>query len=218
MKRIVAFLLVVCLSFLLCSCSYLYHYVNDAIGPFDIGYSETMRKAFLSSYHWDGSEEGMVIVTPDRYNDATIIGLGGYTGRGVPAAFMISLSSEARTQLCPDATAWYYASHTSNMDYTEVQYLRFQLHIGQHIKQIDNLSMGGIVLASDEENGEEVYNVFVLTCYVTCDDANETFYAKDGKLYYRENDVLVEDVFYDDFNLDAHNEKNKDKACWLSPF
>lgn len=216
MKKMVSFLVLLCLSFSLCSCSIWYDYVNNAIGSFDVGYSESKNKAFLASYTWDGSEEGMNIVTPNDYNSVIITGLGGYTGRGVPSPCMITLSSEAQMQLCSDATKWYYASHTANMNDADVQYLHFQLHVGEHIKEIENLSMGGIILASYEENGEEKYSVFVLTCYVTCDEANKTFYSNDGKLYRRKGNVLVEDIFYDDFDIDAHNEKNKNEPRVLS--
>lgn len=218
MKKIFTVVVVLCLLFSMCSCSLFYDYVNNAIGAFDVGYSNFTNKVFLADYNWDGSEDGMNIVTPDSYNGATITGLGGYCGRGVPSPFMISLSDEAKTQLCAEATEWYQASHTANVDATEVQYLRFQLHIGEHIKEIENLSMGGIILAGYEENGEEKYSVFVLTCYATCDDANKTFYANDGKLYHRKGNKLVEDIVYDDFDIDAHNEKNKNEAAWRSSF
>lgn len=211
-EKIFAIFLVSSLLFSLCSCSLWYEYINNAIGAFDVGYSEKMNKAFLANYNWNGKEDGMNIVIPDHYKGTTITGLGGYTGRGYPSPFMILPSNEARTQLCPNATEWYYASHTANKDNTEVIYLRFQLHIGEHINKIENLSMGGIILAGYEENGEEKYNIFVLTCYVSCDEDNKTFYAKDGKLYYRKDNVLVEDIVYDDFDIDTHNEKNKDKA------
>ena len=201
------FLVLICLSFSLYSCSLSYDHINNAIGDFDVGYSESMNKAFLASYNWDGSEERMNIVVPDSYNGAVINGLGGYTGRGLPSAFSISLSDEAKKQLCPDATDWYYASNTTDIPDTEVQYLRFQLHINENINEIKNLSMGGILLASYNENGEERYSVFVLTCFVICDDANEMFYSSNGKLYYRKNNELVEDIFYDDFDIDSHNEK-----------
>ena len=218
MKKVFVIFLVLSLIFSLCGCSLMYEYVNNAIGAFDVGYSKNLNKAFLAEYKWNGSAEGMNISTPDKYNDATITGLGGYTGRGVPSPFMISLSNEAKTLLCPDATEWYYASHTSNEDNTEVQYLRFQLHIGEHIKELEKLSMGGIILASYEENGAEKNIIFVLTCYVTCDDDNKTLYAKDGKLYYRKDNVLVEDIVYDDFDIETHNEKYKDNAKWISVF
>lgn len=218
MKKTVAFLVVLCLSFSLCSCSLWYDHVNNAIGAFDVGYSKYKSKAFLANYNWDGSEEGMNIVTPDDYNGVIITGLGGYYGRGVPSPFTITLSPEAKIQLCSEATEWYYASHTANRDNADVQYLHFQLHIGEYIKEIENLSMGGIILASYEENGEEKFSVFVLTCYVTCDDANKTFYSNDGKLYHRKGNVLVEDILYDDFDIDAHNEKNKNNPVCLSAF
>ena len=212
MKKVLTMVLVFSLLFALCGCSLFYEYENDAIGSFDVGYSEILKKAFLADYHWNGSEDGRNVVVPDRYQGAVITGLGGYTGRGYPSPFLIRLSDEAKMQLCPEATEWWYVTHTAESADAEVRYLRFQLQISEHIKELENLSMGGIILASYPENGEEKHRVFVLTCYVTCDEDNETFYAKDGKLYYRDGDVLVEDIVYEDFDLEAHNERNRDES------
>ena len=70
--------------------------------------------------------------------------------------------------------------------------------------------MGGIIVAEYEEDEEKKYNVYVLTCYVTCDENNKIFYSKDGKLYFKKDDVLVEDIIYTDFDLDKYNEAHSD--------
>ena len=78
--------------------------------------------------------------------------------------------------------------------------------------------MGGIVLAKYEENGETIYNVYILTCYVTCDENNKTFYAKEGKLYFKQTDKLVDGIIYEDFNIEDHNKGYKDQPRWQSVF
>ena len=204
-------MLALLLTFSLCGCSLLYEYTGGVV--FDLGYSKTLNKAFFADYNWDGTEEGMSIILPDRYNKTIITGLGGYTGRGYPSPFRIRPTDEAREMLCPNATEWSYISHTAYMEDYSLHYLPFKLHINTNIKEIENLSMGGIIIAEYDENGEERCNVYVLTCYVTCDETNKTFYAKDGKLYYRKDDTLVEGITYEDFDLDEHNERNKDAIC-----
>lgn len=210
MKRFGKIVLVSLLIFSLCGCSLMYEYENNAVGAFDLGYSQKLKKAFLASYRWDATEEGMTVTLPENYNGASITGLGGYVGRGLPVPFSIELSDAAKEKLCPDATSWWYANHTAQAGACNVQYLPFQLHISKNIQDIDNLSFGGIVLAEYDENGEQKYHVFVLTCYVTCDENNKTFYAKEGKLYFKKTDALVEDIIYADFDLEEHNEKYKD--------
>lgn len=209
-KRLFAIALFFSLIFSLDECSLWYVYVNNAVDSFDLGYSERLGEAFFADYNWDGTEQGKNIVLPEKYNGATITGLGGYTGRGYPSPFKIMFSDETREKLCPKATQWSYANSTAYIKNCDVQYLTFQLHISKSIKKAQNLSMGGIILAEYEENGEKKYNVYVLTCYVTCDENNKVFYSNDGKLYFKEDDVLVEDIIYTDFDLDKYNEAHSD--------
>lgn len=176
------------------------------------------NKAFFADYNWDGTADGMNIILPENYNKTKITGLGGYTGRGYPAEFAIDFTDVAKEELCSSAIRWSYANHTANIKDADIRFLPFQLHISKNIEEIENLSMGGIVLAEYEENGETIYNIYVLTCYVTCDTNNKTFYAKDGKLYFKQTDELVEDIVYEDFDLDEHNNRYKDQPRWLSMF
>ena len=73
-------------------------------------------------------------------------------------------------------------------------------------------------LAEYEENGETISNIYVLTCYVTCDENNKTFYAKDGKLYFKQTNELVVDIVYEDFDIEAHNKSCIDQPIWHSMF
>ncbi len=216
MKYISTAILIVALLLASTSCSLLYGHEINAIGAFDVGYSKTLKDAFLGRYNWDDIESGMNIEIPEYYNNIKITGLGGYFGRGVPTAFEIVPTEKVRSTLCPNANNWSYANNTAGIDADNVQYLKFTLHISKYIEELVMPYAGGIIVAECVENEEIKYNVYVLTCYVTCDEDNETFYAKDGKLYFRENDVLVEDITYEDFDLDAHNEKYKDGITWFN--
>ena len=160
----------------------------------------------------------MIITIPEHYNDSKIKGLGGYCGRGVPTPFKIILTEEAEKILCQNATGWSYMIHTADIVADTVKYLKFTVNISKHIKEIENLCAGGIIVAEYTEKDETKCNVYVLTCYVTCHDDNKTFYAKEGKLYFRENDVLVEDFVYEDFDLELYNEKHKYETPWWFPF
>ena len=86
-KRLFAIALFFSLIFSLDECSLWYVYVNNAVDSFDLGYSERLGEAFFADYNWDGTEQGKNIVLPEKYNGATITGLGGYTGRGYPSPF-----------------------------------------------------------------------------------------------------------------------------------
>ena len=211
MKKLLVISLLLGLIFSLCGCSLLYTHVNNAVGSFDVGCSEKLGKAFLAGYNWDGTEEAMNIVLPESYNGVKITGLGGYTGRGVPAPFRIEPNEKAREILCPNATDWMYAHGRITIEIANVQYLRFKLHISKQIAEIENLSAGGFIIAEYQENGETKEIVYILTCYVTCDEGNNTFYSKDGKLYNRQDNSLVEDIVYEDFDLEEYIEQTKEE-------
>ena len=218
MKKLLVISLLLGLIFSLCGCSLLYTHVNNAVGSFDVGCSEKLGKAFLATYNWDGSEEGMNIVLPESYNGIKITGLGGYTGTGVPDPFMIEPNEKARENLCPNATVWAHSGGKIVAGPESIHHLRFKLHINKQIEEIKNLSAGGFIIAQYIEDGQSKENVYVLTCYVTCDEENETFYSKDGKLYYKKDDTLVEDIVYEDFDIEKYNEQTKDDKGYLSPF
>lgn len=217
MKKVFAALMALALLASLCSCgifraAILYDHIPDAIDGFDVGYNKTFGHAFLGKYSWDGTEEGMDIVLPETYNGAKVTELGGYYGRGVPTAFWAHVTDEAWERLCPNLVDWSWSfdgNHISPEQVTDdnVEYWRFQLHIGKDVEEIAPISrFGGVYRAEYEENGDTRYRIFILTCYVTCDEKNQTFYARDGKLYSRETDMPVEKIRYEDFDLFAVSE------------
>ena len=218
MKKLILITLLILMISFFCGCSLLYDYEIYAAGSFDVGYSKSLKNAYLGLYRWDGTDDGMCIMVPEYYNNIQIKGLGGYYGRGVPTSFGIAPTEEAKNMLCPNATQWAYATHTPHIVANSVQYLRFTVNISKYIQEIENVSVGGIIVAEYADKDETKYNIYILTCYVTCDEDNKTFYAKDGKLYFRKNNALVEGFIYDDFDLEQHNETYKDKTPWLYPF
>lgn len=215
-KRMLAALLLVTLLLCLSGCSYLYEHENEAVGAFDVGYSRLLRDAFLTNYMWDGTQEGLRIETPERYGSYSVTGLGGYCGRGVPSPFHIEPSESARERLCPEAARWYFISTTRNIDDYTLEYVQFSLHIGKNIKAAKNVWLGGLVYAECE--GEVRDRVYMLTCYVTCDEENRFFYAEDGRLYERKTGALVEGIVYADVDLDELNEAYESPTDTWVPF
>ena len=205
MKKVAVAILSLVLVFALSGCSMLYDHQNNAMDGFSIGYSKTLGDAFLGAYYWDGTEEGMHITIPEYYDNMKITSLGGFFGRGVPTAFYIKIPADAKNGLCPDAT-WYYDSQLGTFEASEVVYLPFFVHISQYIQKIEGCSAGGILVAEHIDGEETKYTVYVYTCYVTCDEENPVFYAKDGKLYDRATDTMVDDFLYSDYVFEARQE------------
>ena len=218
MKHLVVFILcvIICLSF--SGCSLLYDI--DTVDNFNVGYSTSLNNAFLSSYIWDGTDETTNIVVPEKYEDIPITEFGGYYGRGVPCFFNISPTESAKEKLCDKSDEWFDMSDIRN-DKNKIRNIRtinFNVHISKNIKKIENMSLGGFSCCEYNEDGKEYYDVFVLVCTVTCDDKNRSFYAKNGKLYFSENDTLVTDILYYDFDIDGYLSEQKEENTYFSAF
>ncbi len=217
MKKLIVFILcvIICLSF--SGCSLLYNL--DAVDSFDVGYSTSLNNAFLSDYNWDGTDEATNIVVPEKYEDIPITEFGGYYGSGVPCSFRISLTESAKEKLCDKSDEWFLMSDIRNtVEIKNIKTINFNVHIGKNIKKIENLSLGGFIGCKYIEDEKEYYDVFVLVCTVTCDDENRSFHARNGKLYFSENDTLVTDILYYDFDIDEYLSEPKDEIIGFSPF
>ena len=214
MKKIIVCILcvIICLSF--SSCSLLYDL--DAVDSFDVGYSTSLNNAFLSSYNWDGTDETTNIVVPEKYEGIPITEFGGYFGRGGPCSFSIRPTEYAKEKLCDKADEWFYMSDIRNVEISNIKTINFNVHISKNIKIIENLSLGGFIGGKYIEDEKEYYDVFVLLCTVTCDDENKSFYAKNGKLYFSDNDTLVTDILYYDFDIDGYLSEPKDESIWFN--
>ena len=206
MKKLIAVFLSIFICLTFSGCSLLFEYQTDAIDNFDIGYSKVLNEAFVSSYNWDGTDETKNIVIPEEYNGEKITALGGYFGRGVPCAFGVELPESYQNNLCSEANQWFASDVYEDVGSVDTVYLNFNLHISEKIEQIKIHTLDCFYNGT-YFNGED-YNskiIVVLLYNITCDEDNKTFYAKEGKLYYRQNDELVSDILYYDYDFETHN-------------
>jgi hypothetical protein len=198
MKKTVAFLLLV--SFLLClsACdldgvAYFYSYAGEYNG-FGIDVNKLANCCFVSGYTCTEYTEGMEITIPDDYNGIPIKRVGGFSGTGAPSPFRIDLSQVYMN--APEGSEfdmiWRYPDDELSVAYT-IENVVFQLHIGKNIEEIDFVFMDDYYPHIDEDGTVTFYHPVV---YITCSEENTTFYSKDGKLYYKSTNALVEDFAY----------------------
>ena len=88
-KLVLGFITVLCMIFL-AGCSLDYH---DVERDGNLEYGVGKKKAFVSTYYWDGEEDSMRVVIPREYDGKKIVGIGGYLGRGYPMTFRITIDS-----------------------------------------------------------------------------------------------------------------------------
>ena len=202
-KRFVSiFCFLISLALTLTGCTLCYEFDGNAIDNFDVGYSDELDDAFVATYHWDGSDDTKNIVIPEEYNGMKITSLGGYTGTGLPHAFSVDPEQFYLKNYEDDVNQWFASSIYRDIGTVETVYLNFNIRISKNIEQIkchtlDCFSEG--VYFDGEEYHSKIMIVFLY--HITCDEENEIFYAKDGKLYYRENDSLVSDILYYDHDF-----------------
>lgn len=158
--------------------------IHVCINPFG-------KCCFVQTYFCEEFYDGMEIRIPDEYEGIPITRLGGFTGIGVPTPFDIYLMTDV-----PEDSPYYGLVYTdpSFADLTDpytVEDLVFKLHLGKNIEQIDLVSSSVYYPSINEDGSITFLHPLV---YICCAEDNPYFYSKDGKLYDKTTDTLI-DVF-----------------------
>ena len=97
---------------------------------------------------------------------------------------------------------WLASSIYRHIETVETVYLNFSIHVSKNIQNIKCHTLDSIYEGADfHGEGYQTKIIIVMLYNITCDEGNETFYAKEGKLYYREGDELVTDILYYDHDF-----------------
>ena len=188
MKKAITLLLVLLLLLGLCACTYgntaeegSFKIMYGSYFPFPLRWNPD--GACVYQYTWDGDEGNTDIVIPDAYASRTIRKLGGAFGRGLPSPFDI------------DVTSWMglsggIAVPYDSSDWDEIVYHDFDLYLS---KEIDGITGHPCAIVFTVDGVKTAYCPRVT---VHCDEDNETFYSRDGRLYFRKTDELVEEFVY----------------------
>ncbi|WP_302625751.1 hypothetical protein [uncultured Eubacterium sp.] len=174
-------------------------YYNETIKENNIYFecNSLANCAYVSSCIWDGKDEHRDIVIPDEVNGKTVSRLGGFSGRGAPGPFRILFPDSY--YLKKDGQQISYCMEESTLSDNDFEYdiksVAFTLHIGKELNKIVDIDMDTYY---PKERGANKVTFYHPVVYVLCDKENKTFYSRDGKLYYKSNDKLVEDFAYTD--------------------
>lgn len=168
-----------------------YHTADSEDGRLCFGYNKLRRNAFCYSCEWDGGDKSFVI--PDECMGYPVTTLGGYIGRGFPCPFGVRVNTGDYNCGWDDSGFEYW-----HQEGDEYETLSFSIHLGANVKEFDGTAgKEYLVNRTEKEDGEyEEDVIYKVVYFFTVDGNNKTFYAEDGKLFYRSTGELVEDFFY----------------------
>lgn len=182
MKRISLIVILLLTTIYLSGCFYSVDNVESGI---EYGYNDLTNKAFAGPYYWDGETVTQSFTILNEYNGDKVTMLGGYSGRGYPRPFYIympeeyeSVTSTIRRDL-----------NSGTLDFVNIV---FNVTIGEGINKLKNI----IVDEYYQALNDDVNVYYKIVYFFTVDEDNEFLYSEEGKIYYVENDILVEEFEY----------------------
>ena len=135
-------------------------------------------KAFAGTCAWNGEGDTVAYTIPDRIEGAKVTSLGGLlhgtTFKKVPYGWGVVLPQTFRG-----------AERVSFLPQTNVTELTLtvRLHLGQYVSALEHIGEPVPVGYYSTESCYIIRQKWV----VTCDERNETYYAENGRLYYRQS-------------------------------
>lgn len=144
------------------------------------------RNAFASAYQWDGTGDAIDYTIPDMVQGVKVTAIGGLTGglKKAPAAGLaVNMPETYRGAE--------RAQYTMPVNAVEIT-LPVHIHIGRFVRSIEE--DGSLPAPTGYFGYEKDVSSYIITPVwtVTCDEGNETYYARDGRLYQRADDALVQ--------------------------
>lgn len=159
---------------------------SDLPNGLRVDISEMKNYAVAKAYSWDGTKQGMTIDIPDEAEGYPVRALGR-DPRGAEYSWFYP---ELPRQMTDYIFGSPFVHGKSEYPY-DMHELVFTVNLGKSVEKV----YGGFSQYYGKKG--DVTTVYWPTIYFCCDEENRTFYARDGKLYYKKDDSLVEG-----FNLD----------------
>ena len=139
-------------------------------------------KAFAGTCAWNGEGDTVAYTIPDRIEGAKVTSLGGLlhgtTFKKLPCGWGVVLP-----QTYQGAEQVSFLPQTNVTELT----LTVRLHLGQYVSALEHI---GEPVPTGYYSTESSY-IIRQKWVVTCDERNETYYAENGRLYYRQSGEAV---------------------------
>lgn len=179
---VIIFIMVMAIFTLIC-CSLNYEEVYETDDGWLIAHNKLTGKCFVGECEWNGDRRSMEMTVPDEHRGVPVTQLGGYTGgpgRKGPLDFCVFLNDK----FLKEKDEWSIMEDDGALTDNEYETLTFTIHIGENLQSIERILGPYYYL-----KGEDI--VYRIDYYFIVSKKNETFYSKDGNLYYKEDDTPV---------------------------
>lgn len=197
-------------------------------GNLDIKVSNFKLSSYAGAFYWDGTKADLQITVPDKFSNVRVGGLGGYYGTGVPDPFRIQVQEpnfalwrkEKSGAVSEEDKAYLLNNEKRLRNYfneyaypdpsryevpVSLEELIFKLHIGRFVEKL-YVSRSLTYIGRVRQDKSIVFYAPVV--YIDCSPDNRVFYSKEGRLYRRADDSLVDDFNYPGA-LKAHAERRE---------
>lgn len=189
MKKIKTFAIfaLTLLIFALAGCSETYEGEFAYDGRYFLGYSAQKQETFVGMIV--GSLDDTSFDLPDEYRGYPVTTLGGKAnGEAHPFDFALRLPDSLREF---EESQRVFSTTDPSLDERGDGWatVRFNINLGKNVSKIEE-TMPCAYIGIEITNGEgaQVHDIlYRIVPYFTVDMRNSTFYAKDGKLYYKAN-------------------------------
>ena len=164
-----------------------------------LGYSKSKKRAFVGQLQGDWDNTDFVI--PDEYRGYPVTTLGGVIGRGFPCPFDFYLELPEEYREYDDAQLS-FATQFSVFDETGDGWetVIFYITLGRNVRQIERATpcryLG--IIAGYDEDGLPIHDLlYKIVPYFTVPEENKTFYAEEGRLYYKNSGAPAGEFEYE---------------------
>lgn len=181
-SKIVTLTVVIFITFLaifnLSSCSLDYNV--DILDEYAIGYST--KNAFMGYviYNLDTTK----IYLPSEYKGVKVEELGEYYGRGVPTPFFLGYS---------DTTTGFTTDLDNISKNDTIIEVNINIYLPKYLKKCSYIQQ---YVSGFRENDYNI--IYIAKCNYHIDSENEFFYTKNGKLFNKSDNTIVEKLIYQD--------------------
>lgn len=167
-----------------------YEFARSEDGRMTYGVCDFRKDAFCIGPVWDGGENRSFEI-PDEFMGFPVTKLGGYTGRGYPCPFSARIEAEGYGGFTLDDSV-FASDHREDDGYES---LVFSVRLGKNVREVQYV-YGKSYLGAEREDGT-LDVLYKIVYSFTVDGENGTFYAENGRLYYKANSALVDEFFYE---------------------